>query len=98
MCGWLSARRRARLPLEAQQVFFRRGQRRGQQLQRDVAAKLQVVRLVDLAHAARAERGDDFEAADDLGSWGELHSAVLGDPLHGPEIPGVAELDRAARE
>ena len=88
---------RARLPLEAQQVFFRCGQRRGQQLQRDVAAKLQVVRLIDLAHAARAERGDDCEAADDLGAWGEWHDAVLGDSPHSPEVPGVVEVDQAAR-
>src|SRR4029077_2241968 len=71
-----------------QEVFFRCRQRRGQQLQGDVAAQLQVVRLIDLAHAARAERDNDFEAADDSGAWSEWHGAVLRDPPHSPEVPG----------
>ena len=64
-------RGRARLALEAPQVFFRRRERRRQQLHRDIAAELQIVRLVDLAHAAGADRRDDLEPADNPDASGE---------------------------
>ena len=60
MCGWLSAEivrasrsKRARTSGFADQVL-------GQHLDRHVAAEPRVLGAVDLAHAARAERGDDF--------------------------------------
>ena len=49
----------ARLALEAGAHLGCRGQVRGQHLDGDVAAQARVVGAVDLAHAARAERGED---------------------------------------
>ena len=65
MFGWLSAGDGARLALEAGQAVGI-GARRlgGQHLERDVAAEPRVARAVDLAHAARAERGDDLVGAE----------------------------------
>jgi hypothetical protein len=65
--------RRARLALEPQQMFFGGRQRRRQQLDRHVAAEFLIVRLIHLAHAAGAERRDDFEAAGNPETSGEWH-------------------------
>ena len=66
----IERRGRARFALEAEQVFFRGRKRRREELDGDVAPQLQIVRLVHLAHAARAEGRDDFKAPDDLRPWG----------------------------
>src|SRR5258705_8264058 len=54
-------------------MFFRGRERRRQQLERDVATELLIVRLIHLAHAAGAERRDDLEAADDSDPSNEWH-------------------------
>ena len=61
---------RVRFALETQQVLFGGRQRGRQQLQGDIPPQLQIVRLVHLAHAAGAERRDDFKPPDDQRSWG----------------------------
>jgi hypothetical protein len=49
-----------RLAAEAPQAIGIGGERVGQDLQRDVAVELGVLRPVDLPHAARADGSDDF--------------------------------------
>ena len=52
---------RARLLLEAPQAVRHRCEKRGRQdLDRDLAAQARVAGAVDLAHAARAEGGEDL--------------------------------------
>src|SRR5947207_15043966 len=46
-------------------------------LQRDVAVKLRVSGAIDLAHAARADLGDDFIRADPR-TWRQSHLEVAG--------------------
>ena len=75
----IEPRRGAGFALEAGQMFFRGGQRGGEQLERDVPVKRQIVCLVDLAHAAGADRSDDLESTGDADSWGQRHS--LGDVM-----------------
>ena len=75
----IESRRGAGFALEAGQMLFRGGQRGGEQLERDVPVKRQIVCLVDLAHAAGADRSDDLESTGDAGSGGQLHS--LGDVM-----------------
>jgi hypothetical protein len=45
---------------------------RGEELDCDRLAELQVVRPVDLPHSAAAEQGDDAESTAEDGPWGEL--------------------------
>jgi hypothetical protein len=54
----------ARLALEALEPLRVRGEALRQHLERDVAAEPGVARAVDLAHPARAQRGDDLVAAE----------------------------------
>jgi hypothetical protein len=65
----------AGLLLEAAQPLGVRGQRCGQDLDRDVARQPRVPRAVDLAHPARAQRGRDL-VGPELGSSGEGHGLV----------------------
>ena len=60
MCGWLSCEIVLRLALEAGAHLGVRGQVRRQHLDRHVAPEPRVVGAIDLAHAARAERGEDL--------------------------------------
>ena len=53
-------RDRARLAVEALAQLRARGEMRGQDLDGDVAVETRVAGAIDLAHAAGAERGDDF--------------------------------------
>jgi hypothetical protein len=55
---------RARLALEACERLGVVGQLGGEDLDRDVAIEFRVARLVDLAHAAGPERGEDFVRAE----------------------------------
>src|SRR5262249_52650418 len=50
----------SRLALEAGEAIRRRGQRLGQELDRHFAAQAEVARPIDLAHAAGAQRSEDF--------------------------------------
>ena len=54
---------RLRFPLETHQAIGSGGEEFGQDLQRNIATEPGVACLVDLAHAARAERGEDFVRA-----------------------------------
>ena len=45
---------------EARDALRVSGEQGRQDLDRDLAFELRVLRAIDLAHAARAERGDDF--------------------------------------
>ena len=93
MCGWLSARdgrasrsKRARTSGSADRCG-------GQHLDRDVAAEARVPRAIDLAHAAGAERGDDFVGTES-GSGGQEHPGNLAQ--NGPRVAlPVAEEDDA---
>jgi len=69
--GVVQRRGGARFALEPAQVLVRRGEGGGEQFYRDVATELQIVRLVDLAHAAGAQWRDDLEAADNSGASGQ---------------------------
>ena len=60
-----------RLALEAGEPLGVRGEGLGQELERDVAAELRVGRAVDLAHAARAERGGDPVLRERLADQGQ---------------------------
>ena len=51
---------RLRFLLEARDAHRVVRERRGQHLDRDVATELRIARAIDLAHAARADRLDDF--------------------------------------
>ena len=66
-------RRGAPFPFEALGRRRVRRAARQQYLQRDQPAKPRVARAVDLAHAAGAQRSDDFVSAEP-GSWCEAHS------------------------
>ena len=55
---------RAGLLLEAAQARPGRRQARRQDLDRDLAAEARVAGAIDLAHAARAERGEDLVGAE----------------------------------
>src|SRR5262249_43820421 len=52
-------RERARLALEPPRALFVLGEGLGQDLDRDLAAELRVLRAVHLPHRARAERSED---------------------------------------
>ena len=54
----------SRFALEARRAIGVRGERRRQNLQRDVALKLGIARAIDLAHAAGSEQRDDFVRAE----------------------------------
>ena len=58
--GMRELRDRLRLPLEALPQLFGGGKMVGQDLDRDHSLEPGVARPVDLSHAARANRGDDF--------------------------------------
>jgi hypothetical protein len=55
-----------RLAFKPRQPVTVRGERFGQDLDRDVALQLRVARAIHLAHAARAERGHHFVRAEPL--------------------------------
>ncbi len=59
--GVVQGRHHARLPLEAGQVLGAVGQPGGQHLDRDVASEPRVAGLIDLAHAADAQRAEHLE-------------------------------------
>ena len=63
---------RARFTLEAREPFRIARERGGQHLERDVAMELRIVRAIHLAHAAGADRGDDFVRTDDAAGF-ETH-------------------------
>jgi hypothetical protein len=92
----IQRRRRARFALEAEEVFIRRRERGRQQLQGHVATELQIVRLIHLAHAARAERRANFEAADDLDPSGEWHDGATMSGAAWSEVP-MSARPRARR-
>jgi hypothetical protein len=60
-------------PREAIRIMRKRLQ---QDLQRDVPLQLRVARAIDLAHAARAERGQDFVRAESR-TRGQRHASRL---------------------
>ena len=49
-----------RFTLEAREPVGIEGEDVGEDFQRDIAIELRVSRAIDLAHAARAKRGNDF--------------------------------------
>ena len=65
MCGMIERRRRPRLALEAVDGRLVARDALGQELQRDFAAELEVLGLVDDAHPAAAELGLNPIVADD---------------------------------
>ena len=69
-------RHRLRLALEPRERGRILRQPFGQDLDRDVAIQLRVAGAVDLAHAARAERGNDFVRTE-LGTGRERHARRL---------------------
>ena len=60
MFGMVEAGHGARLVFETCQAFGVRGHAGRQHLERDVTSEPAIARPVHLAHAARAERGDDL--------------------------------------
>ena len=80
----IERRQQLRLALEARHALGIIGQRRGQQLQRDVAAERGIAGAIDLAHAAGAEQRDDLVRAEDR-AWHHGLSVV---PRHdAPQSP-----------
>jgi hypothetical protein len=68
-----------RLPLEPREGCGVRGERLGQDLDRDVAIQLRVARSVDLAHAACTKQRDDFVRAEaSAGGDGHVVAGVRG--------------------
>ena len=66
----------ARLVFESRQAFGVRGHVGRQHLERDVTTEAAIARTVHLAHAARAERGDDLVLTEP-GSRGKEHCQNL---------------------
>ena len=64
MFGWFSDAKVFGLALKPREPLGVGGERLGQDLDRDVAIQLRVACAVDLAHAARAERGQDLVRAE----------------------------------
>ena len=64
------------LALESGERFGVAGELVGQDLDRDVALQPRVARPVDLAHPARAERGEDLVGAE-AGTGRQGHSAHI---------------------
>ena len=56
----IERRERLRFARETREAIGVERERLGQHLDRDVAIELRVRRAIDLAHAARADGGDDF--------------------------------------
>jgi hypothetical protein len=54
---------RLRLSLEAHQAIGIGREQLGQDLDGDIAVEVRIARAIDLAHAARAEGGDEFMGA-----------------------------------
>ena len=61
-----------RLALEAGEAVWIDSEEFGQDLQRDVAIEPRVARAIHLAHATRADQGDDFVGAEP-GAGGYRH-------------------------
>jgi len=59
----IEGREHSRLPLEAGEPFGVLRESSGQDLDRDIAPELGVLRAIDLAHATRADGGGDLEGA-----------------------------------
>ena len=55
-----------RFALEAREPLLIEGEAVGQDLERDVALERRVARAIDLAHTARAERGQNFVRAESI--------------------------------
>jgi hypothetical protein len=72
----VQGRESLRFPLESGHPFRLRGERIGQALDRDLAAKRGIRRSVHLAHAAFAKGGDDFVDADS-GAGSQRQAAEL---------------------
>ena len=62
--GMVQRREQLRLALESRQPFRIPGHRFRENLDGDIAVQLRVPRPVDLAHASRAERRQDFVGAE----------------------------------
>ena len=76
MFGCDERREQLGLALEAREPLGILRELGGQRLDGDVAAEARVARAIDLAHAARAERRDDFVGAES-GAGGEWHPGNL---------------------
>ena len=93
-------RDRLRLTLQTLARLGRRGQPRGQDLDRDLAAEPRVFGAVDLAHSARAERREDLVRAEtgavsQRHGFGRLPNSLGEDPLTtSPLLSTVREADR----
>ena len=64
MLGWLRTPGGLRLLLEAAQAIGVLRERRGQDLDRDLAPEPRILRAVDLAHAAGADLAEDLVGAE----------------------------------
>ena len=69
-------REELRLALESRQALLVLGERRGQDLDRDLALQPRVGRAVDLAHPALAELGGDLVGAEALADQGGILSGL----------------------
>ncbi len=78
----IERRQQLRLALETRHALGIIGQRRGQQLQRDVAAQRGIAGAIDLAHAAGTEQRDDFVRAEDS-AWHHRNRPVRKDRPYG---------------
>ena len=87
----------AGLALEPRQASRVAGERRGQDLDRDLAPEPRVPGAVDLAHPARAERGEDLVGAE-VSARGEqcLRESLWSSKIPGHTFPSVNSEDRIA--
>ena len=96
MFGWLATRAPALRAESAPAVGIEREGIR-QDLDRDVAIELRVARAIDLAHAARADRRDDFVRAEtSAGNKGHEAPAesIVGYTLYVSEPPPAEVLEK----
>ena len=73
--GMVERGQHLRLALEACDTIGIERERVGDDLQRDVTTEFCIARAIDLAHAARAEGGDDLVRAE-ARAWGESQTVV----------------------
>jgi hypothetical protein len=76
--------------LEASETVGILGERGWQYLERDLAVEPQIAGTIDLAHAARTNRGQDLERSNaaSLGEGHQMSDGILGeiDSVRGPRV------------
>ena len=96
MLRMVQRREDLRFALETRQAIGITGEGIGQDLERDVALQLRVLRAIDLAHPAGADLGGDLVDAE-AGAWGKGQKGRLGLYGAGGSPDGITPEDALAQ-